>query len=70
MVIAELKSVPSESCWTTMRPLEVMELSTGKPKNTDALMKTVYLRTKNNKVSDIVAVETKGPRPGQRQDVL
>ncbi len=38
--------------------LEILELSTGKPKNTDNKKKTVYLRTRNNKVSDIVAVET------------
>jgi major vault protein len=38
--------------------LEILELSTGKPKNTDQLQRTVYLRTKNNKVSDIVEVET------------
>lgn len=39
--------------------LEVLELSTGKPKNTDNLQKTVYLRTQNNKVSDIVNITTK-----------
>lgn len=39
--------------------LEVMELSSGKPKTTDNLIKTVYLRVKNNKVSDIIPVETK-----------
>lgn len=38
--------------------LEVLELSTGKPKTTDKLEKTVYLRTMNNKVSDIVEVTT------------
>lgn len=38
--------------------LEILELSTGKPKSTDVLQKTVYLRVKNNKVSDIVKVET------------
>jgi major vault protein len=38
--------------------LEALSLSTGKPKNTDHLLRTVYLRTKNNKVSDIVSVET------------
>lgn len=38
--------------------LEVLELSTGKPKTTDALIRTVFLRTVNNKVSDIVLVET------------
>lgn len=39
--------------------LEVLELSTGKPKNTDQLEKTVYLRIANNKVSDVVQVRTK-----------
>lgn len=39
--------------------LEVLELSTGKPKTDHNLMKTVYLQTKNNVVSDIVTVETK-----------
>lgn len=39
--------------------LEVMELSTGKPKTTDYLMKTVYLRVENNKISDVINVETK-----------
>lgn len=38
--------------------LEVLELSMGKPKNTDNLMPTVYLRVSNNKVSDILTVET------------
>jgi major vault protein len=38
--------------------LEVLELSTGKPKNTDNLYKTVYLRVANNKVSDVVEVTT------------
>lgn len=38
--------------------LEVLELSTGKPKTTDALLRTVYLRVKNNVVSDIVVAET------------
>ncbi len=39
--------------------LEVLSISTGKPKNTDDLKRTVYLRISNNKVSDIVRVETK-----------
>lgn len=44
--------------------LEVLELSTGKPKNTDKLQRTVYLRTKNNKVSDIIeGIETKDHVP-------
>ncbi len=38
--------------------LEVLELSTGKPKNTDNLYRTVYLRVENNKVSDKIYVET------------
>ena len=39
--------------------LAVIELSTGKPKNDENLIKTVYLRVLHNKVSDIVKVETK-----------
>lgn len=39
--------------------LEVLELSTGKPKTTDNLLRTVYLRVENNKISDIIKVETK-----------
>ena len=39
--------------------LAVLELSTGKPKTTDALKRDVYLRVDNNLVSDIVQVETK-----------
>jgi major vault protein len=39
--------------------LEVLELSTGKPKTTDNLLKTVYLRVLNNKIGDIVTdIET------------
>jgi major vault protein len=38
--------------------LEVLELSTGKPKTTDNLIRTVFLRIVNNKVSDIINVET------------
>lgn len=39
--------------------LEVLEMSTGKPKTTDKLLRDVYLRVDNNLVSDIVRVETK-----------
>ena len=39
--------------------LEVLELSTGRPKTTDNLIKTVFLRHENNKVSDIINIETK-----------
>lgn len=39
--------------------LESMSLSTGKPKNTDILLDTVYLRIENNKISDIINVQTK-----------
>ena len=39
--------------------LGVLELSTGRPKTTDNLIKTVFLRHENNKVSDIINVETK-----------
>jgi major vault protein len=39
--------------------LEVLELSTGKPKTDHNRMATTYLQTKNNVVSDIIEVETK-----------
>ena len=39
--------------------LEVLQLSTSKPKTTDKLISTVYLRYENNKISDIIHVETK-----------
>ena len=39
--------------------LEVLQLSTGKPKTTDKLDKTVFLLHENNKVSDVVAITTK-----------
>lgn len=39
--------------------LEALELSTGKPKTTDNLMRTAYLRVENNKISDIINVQTK-----------
>ena len=39
--------------------LEVLELSTGKPKSDNSLMRTVYLQTENNIVSDIIDAETK-----------
>lgn len=39
--------------------MEVLELSTGRPKTTDNLIKTVYLRHENNKVSDLINIETK-----------
>lgn len=38
---------------------EELQMSTGKPKTTDHLVKTVFLRHENNKVSDLVNVETK-----------
>ena len=40
--------------------LEALSLSTGKPKNTDVKLQTVYLRVLHNKVSDLIEdVETK-----------
>ena len=39
--------------------LEELQLSTGKPKTTDNLIRTCFLRHENNKVSDMVNVETK-----------
>lgn len=38
--------------------LESMALSTGKPKTTDHLLETVYLRVDNNKISDIIQATT------------
>ena len=38
--------------------LERLELSTGCPKSTDRPLRTVYLRHENNKVSDVISVET------------
>jgi len=42
--------------------LQVMELSTGTPKSEDKLLKTVYLRALNNKVSDTIEAETRDLR--------
>lgn len=39
--------------------LEVLSLSTGKPKTASCLLHTVYLQTNNNKVSDRVELQTK-----------
>ena len=39
--------------------LEILELSTGRPKTTDNLIKTAYLRVDNNKISDLIHVQTK-----------
>lgn len=39
--------------------LEELQMSTGKPKSTDRVLKTVYLRHENNKVSDLIDIETK-----------
>jgi len=38
--------------------LQTIEFSTGTPKNDQNLMRTVYLRTLNNKISDVVTVES------------
>lgn len=38
--------------------LEAMELSTGRPKNTDNLLRTGFLRIENNKVSDLINAQT------------
>lgn len=38
--------------------LEMLELSTGKPKTTDRLEQIAFLRHENNRVSDIINVET------------
>ena len=39
--------------------LEPQSFSTGKPKSTDTLFRTVYLKYQNNQVSDVVPVTTK-----------
>ncbi len=39
--------------------LEVLSLSTGEPKTTHTPLRTVYLRTNNNKVSDQIELQTK-----------
>ena len=39
--------------------LEVLQMSTGKPKTTDRVIKTVFLRHENNKISDVIEIETK-----------
>lgn len=39
--------------------LESMQLSTGRPKTTDNLLETAYLRVENNKISDLINVQTK-----------
>ncbi|MEZ4385330.1 MAG: hypothetical protein R3A79_28645 [Nannocystaceae bacterium] len=39
--------------------LQVLELSTGTPKSDESLLRTVYLRVLNNKVSDVVEAETR-----------
>ena len=36
-----------------------MSLSTGKPKTTDNLLSTAYLRVENNKISDVINLQTK-----------
>lgn len=38
--------------------LEVMSLSTGRPKTTDNLIQTVYLRVQNNYITDQINIET------------
>lgn len=38
--------------------LEMLELSTGKPKTTDRLERIAFLRCENNRVSDVINVET------------
>lgn len=38
---------------------EELELSTGKPKTTDNLIHTAFLRHENNKISDLINIETK-----------
>ena len=37
---------------------EILELSTGKPKTTDHMLRTAYLRTTANKIGDVIEVDT------------
>ena len=39
--------------------LEELQMSTGSPKTTDRMLNTVFLRHENNKISDIIEIETK-----------
>jgi major vault protein len=39
--------------------LEVLSLSTGKPKTTDSLLNTAYLQVEHNKITDVLWAETK-----------
>lgn len=55
----EVKCGPQTILLDYDQTFEELQLSTGKPKNTDALEHTTFLRYENNKVSDIVSVETK-----------
>ena len=50
---------PTTRLLTYDETLEAMSLSTGRPKTTDNLLQTAYLRVENNKVSDLINVETK-----------
>lgn len=45
--------------------LEILTLSTGKPKTTDCLIKTCFLLVSGNKVSDIINLETADHCPAQ-----
>ena len=45
--------------------LEILTLSTGKPKTTDCLIKTCFLLVRGNKVSDIINLETADHCPAQ-----
>lgn len=47
--------------------LAQLELSTGKPKDDAKLFKTVYLRIRNNKVSDAITVDTQDLAPVELQ---
>lgn len=39
--------------------LQALSMSTGKPKSTENLIQTVYLRVKNNQIGDVITAETK-----------
>ena len=54
----EVKCGPQTVLLDYDQTLETLELSTGKPKSTDKLQPIAFLRYENNRVSDIINVET------------
>ena len=54
----EVVSGPQTKLLNYDEDLEILKLSTGKPKNDDQLLATCFLRINGNKVSDIIKVKT------------